>query len=216
LENLYSDAVVVSSGSHNVGGIVGRYGDAADSSDKTALRWVSGCQFNGQIYLTGGVQYIGGMFGQAFRANNFKLTDCLFSGEILYKGTQASPYIGGMFAGTGSIHIVMENCVSTGTITNAGSATDSIGMLVAVLNGTTISKVENCYATNGGPFNRTFGSVSGTALTPAVDAYIVSVDSLKVTTEAALLQKLPLLAGQTESAWTCVTNGTPVLKYFAE
>ena len=217
VSNLYSDAVLVAYGSHNAGGIFGRYGDAADSSDKAQLRTISECWFDGQINITGGMTWIGGLIGQTFRANNFRISDCLFSGEINLNGTSTSPTVGGIYAGNNTnVNIVMENCVVTGTINSNGTATSGVGSIVGTVNGTAISAFNNCYATSGGPLNKAFATVTGTAFTPASADYIVSADSLKVTTEQALLAKLPLLEGQTESAWVCTKNGTPILKTFAE
>jgi len=217
VSNLYSDAVLAAYGSHNAGGIFGRYGDAADSYDKAQLRAISGCWFNGQINITGGMTWIGGLIGQTFRANNFRISDCLFSGEINLNGTSTSPTVGGIYAGNNTnVNIVMENCVMTGTINSNGTATSGVGSIVGTVNGTAISAFNNCYATSGGPLNKAFATVTGTEFTPASADYIVNVDSLKVTTEQALLAKLPLLEGQTESAWVCTKNGTPVLKTFVE
>jgi len=216
IENVYSDAIVYSTYStgawngKSLGGIVGHMDTPAAGITHT----VSQCWFNGRIYYSGLNQQIGGIAGKIYdsHGSTFELYDCLFSGDIYMTSTSSYRDGAGILSGVngtaGLAQVNMKNCLNTGTIKGTGSW--GIGAALQAAKGGTIS---HCYAVESSVYPRAFYDTGSISIS---NQGVVTEASLKFTTEEELVEKLPLLAGQTESAWVCVEGSTPVLKSFAD
>ena len=216
VENVYSDAVIYSTYStgawsgKSLGGIVGHMDTSAAGSTHT----VSKCWFDGRIYYSGANQQIGGIAGKIYddHGSTFELYDCLFSGDIYMTSTSGYRDGAGIVSGVngkgGLAQVNMKNCLNTGTMKGTGSW--GIGAALQAAKGGTIS---HCYAVESSVYPRAFYDTGSISIS---NQGVVTADSLKFATEEALLEKLPLLTGQTESAWVCVEGSAPVLKGFAD
>jgi hypothetical protein len=220
LENVYSDAIIVSGGQAK-GGITG----FIQSVDNTVEHVLSKCWFNGQVYSTAAGGYgIGAMTGQMYdeTSSKFTFTDCLFSGEIINKGDNW-PNIGGVigYCTTGSPKVTIDNCIITGEIipntTNLGGVGGCLGYTPKLTSG---GYMNNSYTTTDSGCSKIVGSDAGSIVIKC-DKAAVDKSTLLLKTQEELLAKLPLLSGQEESPWMCYVDeegnalGTPLLKTFA-
>ena len=127
IENVYSNAHIVSAGNY-VGGIVGAITDNFTHD-------LTNCWYDGYIETSG--RHCGGMTGAVW-AGSTTLTDCLFTGTIVSKSTEAEPNVGGMIGSTGSGSgdsivsptVQLVTCLSAGTIDASAGTTAYIGSLV--------------------------------------------------------------------------------------
>lgn len=216
VENVYSDAVIYSTFStgtwngKSLGGIVGHMDTLTAGSTHTIL----GCWFDGRIYYSGANQQIGGIAGKIYdsQGSKFELYDCLFSGDIYMTSTSSYRDGAGIISGvngTGGVaEVYMKNCLNTGTMKGTGSW--GIG---AALQGAKGGSISHCYAVESSVYPRAFYDTGSISIS---NQGVVTKASLIFADESAMLEKLPLLTGQKESAWMCYEDSTPVLKTFAD
>lgn len=129
--NVYSDAILVGTGSKYIGGFLG-YKNAAQTT-------VQNCWFNGTIDCST-VNTIGGIVGNADSGTTLVISNCLVSGTV--KGNN---YIGGIL-GNGAITASgcqIENCLVTGSVSGASTVDAMAGSLSIPANYT----FSNCYTT---------------------------------------------------------------------
>lgn len=221
IENVYSDAIVHSTYSkdtwsgQSLGGIVGHM----DTTTAGETHVVSGCWFDGQIYYAGANQQLGGIAGKIYdeKGSRFEIYDCLFSGDIYMTSTSGyrdgAGIVSGVAGTAGKAEVNIQNCLNTGTIKGTGSW--GIGAALQSAKGGTIS---HCYAVESSVYPRAFYDTGKIAIS---NQGVVKAADFKFATESALLAKLPIRTGQTESLWTCYVDeagnalGTPILKMFA-
>jgi hypothetical protein len=152
LENVYSDAVVVSDGAE-FGGIAGR-----------AEGTISNCWFDGEVYstkTTAGYMKQGGVVGTVWSQTGsgkakrpVTIQNCLNTGKIVHN---IAPNASGTVAGVGGIlggdrgysEVTIKNCVDAGEIVT--KQTNGVGSVVGCINmstkglGYSKGTIENCY-----------------------------------------------------------------------
>jgi len=221
IENVYSDAIIHNSHStgvwdgHSLGGLIGEM----DTPTAGKKHTISKAWFDGEIYYDGANQQIGGITGVIYdeTGSTFEFYDCLFSGKIEMTSTQGYRDGAGIISGllpAGSAckaKLNMANCLNTGEIIGAGS----YGIAAAVQHGNGGS-IKDCYAIENPVYSKAFyqtGSIT------VGNNGVLSKTEMKFATDAALLAKLPLLSGQSESPWMCnklaLVPDTPLLKAWA-
>jgi hypothetical protein len=229
IQNVYSEAYVVADCSW-AGGFVGRMQTKPGPT-------VKNCWYNGNLYVIdyddqGGRGLYGGIVGDfevdASEGYN-TLTNCLFSGTIKMKekGTATNEaFVGGIGGGgrNSTRPVKMTNCLSLGEISVTGNNVGAlIGYVARGTVGTKTSVVTGCYATNeycAKPFHTidTDCTIEGNtydATTYANGYYGMMVNKTAILGDLAKTN-MPLLINETNTAWECVENGTPILSYFAD
>ena len=226
LENVYSDAVVVVSGSgtKTSGKLFGRIEGGGTVS-------IEGCWSDGELIIDGGGNYVAGFIGYFNMAagGNFTLRNCLNSADIVSTTGDAN-YLGGYIGSTGNtaVTITMTDCLDVGSVKKVGSTISQVGSFIgfnnessATWNGVVkgdkdaecrVYSIGNAYANNSA-VNKTIGNVGSTGYTQK--QFLTTRTELLATTE----EQLETLFGEGQTAWECdsVSNntdrGTPILSH---
>jgi hypothetical protein len=218
MTNVYSNAVVESA-NEEVGGLVGRFG-------ATYTKTISKCWFDGIVF--GHNLYAGGIVGQVNMGNK-TISDCLFTGTVNndWAGTNY-PHTGGIAGGvyyskpndsTVATTLNLKNCLSIGTMKVKGTST--VGAVVGrFANGSgtavTYGTIENVYFTAStyslAISTNSQGDITGTT-TNIGETHFNKVEQSAITGTAATAA---LTGFDFTNTWSTMTDGTPVLKYFAQ
>ena len=149
--------VTISSGTHRVGGLVGRLGTAAST--------ISGCSVSGTVT---GVNYVGGMVGRNHVNSGVSITDCHVKGST--SSINGTSIIGGIIGEGGGVTEI-TSCSTAGTLkTPATGANEQafVGGIAGRLNGSikkSWSAMNLTYTTNrqkalGGLVGGSFGAIT--------------------------------------------------------
>lgn len=114
IENVYSDAIVISNGSQ-AGGIVGRVWDADSSGVEDAVQ-VSNCWFDGEVHLRGeNTMYAGGIVGWQVRGD-VEIDHCLNTGIVSSEKPKGAVQVGGIIGMTGGTTVSITDCLNVGKL----------------------------------------------------------------------------------------------------
>ena len=207
VRNVYSNAIIVSYGSQ-AAGIAGRTYDVDAATDsKKDMVEVSGCWFDGELYMArNGIMHGAGMVGR-LTAGDLKISNCLNTGTITSETDDRGVHVGGIFGtayGEGVLEIT--DCL------NAGDFVVKRDLCVGSVIGrgwdkTTTIKVTNTYTTEES-FMRGIGNALESKL---IGDVICMPEQYYLGTEC---YKWSLL--DYENYWSARKNDTPSLKYFED
>ncbi len=212
VENVYSDAVLVSSNATAyVGGLVGRLSPKdktiKDGDNKAAITephlLYKNCWFDGEINSSStGAANIGGIMGALNNTYRLDMINCLYTGTINNASTSA--YVGGLFSrNVNAMWMELTNCLTTGEF---NVATNAKGGLFATAQHPTLGWLEmsNCYTSA----TKAWNANGFTAYTAA--------DCQKTTEQLATANVNTLFPGH-NGAWVNNVEDaqTPILSAFA-
>ena len=195
IENIYSDAVVVSS-NKRVGGLVGQ---------TSKVTTIQNCWFDGSVESTYGSTdvLVGGLVGLVqSEGTQCQILNCMNSGTVSATATSdMAPEVGGLLGGKytnkAASVLTVKNCFNIGTVNGPSGVTGDFGAFVGYnANGT----FENVYATTE--------SCSNTKTKPSGTEMVDAADVLGGKASEALSGL------DFENAWATVTSYTPVLASF--
>ena len=136
-----------------IGGIIGYISSYSSNYDSS----VKNCANYGTVTFSGidSYSYLGGIVGYSFSISSFNkvyIQNCLNYGSIVHNGTTYSwLYVGEITAG--SNYIVIENCVSAGTISSNNQRMEYIGSFVGVVKSQ--ANVTHSFWTSNADYNTT-------------------------------------------------------------
>ena len=207
LQNVYSNATVVSCGSQ-AGGLVGRVNDN-DEDKKADKAVISNCWFDGTLTLTGETTIQGGgIVGRLFRGD-LELTHCLNTGSISSDATGRAVQLGGIVGAANGIGTFnLTDSLNTGKITVAydNGAGSVIGRTSCDEKNDRIVNIKNTYASTES-YKSTFGNNTNV---------IINGGTIPL--------KEKMLTGYTAYQWTTLDfaknwaveeTSTPILQVFA-
>ena len=140
-ENIYSDAIVVSNGCNQTGGMIG-----ATSTSKGVT--MKNCWFDGSVTCNAKKSYLGGLIGRV--ANTSTITNCLNTGEVTHNGSVTTNGAGG-FVGYVDNSSVSTTKVDINHSINAGTVTVASGKYYGLFVGYAAGTVN---ATNSHSLNK--------------------------------------------------------------
>ncbi len=215
LQNIYSNAVVDSTG-HFAGGIVGQlWNSTSTTSNRTK---VSNCWFDGEVFISSH-NMCGGIFG-GLANGYFAMEDCLNTGKINHSGSSygwiggiggrlygfTTRWNGGAAVDSAKYGLLMANCLNVGEVTNSSIA--SVGSIIGAAVGGTVA-LNNVYATNEsyayGDDKQPIG-IGSYATQPNL------VNEADITGDSATTYFAPLSVENT--AWVVQEGSTPILSIF--
>ena len=207
LENVYSNATVVSCGSQ-VGGIIGRVNDN-DTDGKEDKVIVKNCWFDGTLTMTGvETIYGGGITGRLFRGD-LDMSNCLNTGAISSEAKDRATQVGGLIGAvndygtlnlTGSLSagaISTQYDIGTGAVVGRVSCDDATIRTV---------NIEDTYATEN-----SYKVALGTSTAYTSKGVVVTMPNAMLTGYKAY-QWTEL---DFEDSWAVVKDKTPVPQVFA-
>lgn len=208
VQNVYSNATIISYGSQ-AAGIAGRTYDvdSANDSNKEDKVEVSGCWFDGELYMAkNGIMHGAGMVGR-LTAGDLIISNCLNTGTIKSETDDRGVHVGGIFGtayGKGILEVT--DCL------NAGDFVVKRDLCVGSVIGrgwdkTVTIKVKNTYTTEES-FMRGIGNALESKL---IGDVIRMPEQYYLGTEC---YKWSLL--DYEKYWSARKNDTPSLKYFED
>ena len=148
-DSIYTDAIVQSHG----GGIAGFLGIFNNAGTTT----ITNCWFDGTINMLGksyhGAGFVGDINGSSYK---LEMNNCLFTGTINFKSTDANYRVGGLIGGVREgAQVTLSDCVSAGEInsTNESKTGTVVGSLenvstskVTITAGNTVYSTSECYS----------------------------------------------------------------------
>ena len=195
LENIYSDAIVVSS-NKRVGGLVGQ---------ASKVTTIQNCWFDGSVSSTHTSTDVlaGGLVGLVqSEGTQCQILNCINSGTVSATATSdAGPEVGGLLGGKytnkSTSILTVKNCLNIGTVNGPASVSSDFGAIVGYnANGT----YENVYAT---------AECCENAKTKPTGTETVAMADILGTSAKSNLKGLDF-----EKVWATVTAYNPVLKVF--
>ena len=203
IQQVYSDAYIYSYGEANggIGGLI------------TSKLTLEECWFDGTV--VGEKRSNGGMIGWVDRQGNVTINNCLNSGQIEFYGTGGSKtggFIGGVseftYRSDVSIVTIKDSLTSGEIITPLGAA--YTGAAVGAVRGSGALTFENTYAivsTENEYSEITLGFCDGKLTGNAIPRFRETLNGVGGYQWTNL---------DFDNYWSCVENGTPILKCFSE
>ena len=209
LENVYSDAIVVSYG-QQAGGLVGRINDKdADTDEKKDKAVIQNCWFDGSFSMKGEkTQYGGGLVGRIFRGD-LDMSHCLNTGSVSSEAKDTALQLGGLI---GAVHDVgtlnLTDSLNIGTlhVTSNNGVGSIIGRTSCTEEKDRIINIKDTYALKNSHSNL-IGSVTKSAVNGGA---IPLPEELLTSYKAYQWTSLDFA-----DYWAVVETGTPILKQFA-
>ena len=155
LEGVYSNAIVVSNGANQVGGLVG-IANYQDLTHETTVN-IKNCWFDGKVIGLGTAYQLGGIAGSIGRGSGdftasksiINFTNCLMSGDIINEGTGTYQYTGGIFGDSNkaNLRVNITECLVAGTITTIKH--EGVGSVFGALrHSSSVCTLTDTYAAN--------------------------------------------------------------------
>lgn len=210
LENIYSNATVISNGSR-VGGIAGMPNGSKNSEGNLTTSTIKNCWFDGEVRLHGKyARYAGGIAGQSMQGT-IELIHCLNSGKVSNERPDAGEFLGGIIGSeqNGNQTILIEDCLNVGTVTGK-----NWNMIGAIVGGTNTSSstynIINTYALDTSCVNPSGATVLATRWKGTLNSAAMALSKEELTGfEPFKWTEL------NATHWVPIANGTPELKYFS-
>jgi len=210
MENIYSNALVISNGSR-VGGIAGMPNGSKDSTGNLTTSTMKNCWFDGEVRLVGNyARYAGGIAGQSMQGT-IELIHCLNTGKVSNERPDAGEFLGGIMGSeqNGGQTILIEDCLNVGTVT--GKNWNMIGAIVGgTSTGSGVYNIVNTYALDTSCVNPKGATVLANHYKGTLNSAAVSM------TQDELSGYEPFRWTELDANhWVPIANGTPELKYFS-
>lgn len=178
-ENIYCDAkIVVSNTTSSINSVGGIIGICYAKNTEAKTRNLKSVWYDGDITVNGLVLDVGGIVGCAYEDESFVMTDCLYTGNIVYNYTGTPtisetnfttyPCVAGLIAYQSNKltarKMLLTNCIVGGTITVTGTETGTVsGYLLGRASTKNTSAITNCHVTctltvNGTASTKNIGS----------------------------------------------------------
>lgn len=204
IENVYSDAIVVSHGSQ-AGGIVGRVSDSDSTGVEDAIQ-VTNCWFDGEVHLKGeNSMYAGGVVGWQVQGD-VEITNCLNTGVVSSEKPKGAVQVGGIIGLTGGATARISDCLNVGKLDVKYGA--CVGSIIGRARGEEQKVVlDNVYATE-----QSYKKTIGTSSTAIITGGVIQLDDSWLKGENAY--KFTEL--DFAKYWAIVKEDTPVLQAFAK
>ena len=207
-ENVYSDAVMVTSNS-DCGGLVGRM-----TGVSTILNEFNNCWYDGQINITGSGNDYGGFVAQIYKFSDngsagLTMKNCLNSGEIIHNSSATNLNTGG-FIGAANQKIAffkMTNGIDVGNVYLLQSGTTYAGACVGNGNGGT----EGGSPVHSYSLGNLYSQGNKTDVMVGGGSYVYTRIALK--TEAEIKQ---IVETDLQDSYVVQKDGKIALKYFAQ
>ena len=197
LENIYSDAVIVSAGKF-VGGLIGRVIEKGENQ-------ITNCWFDGTITMKGAnASEVGGLVG-AYTVEDAinAIQHCLSTADIECMGKQ----VGGIVGNLGSNSFLnLIDTMYTGTLKYDTNYYDKVGSAIGVITGGSSAIIKDTYTVDE-IANRTIGTTSGYQ-----EGSAIAISATELTGVGGY-QWTTL---DFENYWSAQTDEMPILTYFAE
>lgn len=197
LENIYSDAVIVSAGKF-VGGLIGRVIEKGENQ-------ITNCWFDGTITMKGAnTSEVGGLVG-AYTVEDAinAIQHCLSTADIECMGKQ----VGGIVGNLGSNSFLnLIDTMYTGTLKYDTNYYDKVGSAIGVITGGSSAIIKDTYTVDE-IANRTIGTTSGYQ-----EGSAIAISATELTGVGGY-QWTTL---DFENYWSAQTDEMPILTYFAE
>ncbi|MBQ8804017.1 MAG: hypothetical protein IJZ53_10305 [Tyzzerella sp.] len=197
LENIYSDAVIVSAGKY-VGGLIGRVIEKGENQ-------ITNCWFDGAITMKGAdASEVGGLVG-AYTVEDAinAIQHCLSTADIECMGKQ----VGGIVGNLGSNSFLnLIDTMYTGTLKYDTNYYDKVGSAIGVITGGSSAIIKDTYTVDE-IANRTIGTTSGYQ-----EGSAIAISATELTGVGGY-QWTTL---DFENYWSAQTDEMPILTYFAE
>jgi len=204
IENVYSNAIVVSHG-NQAGGIVGRVSDSDSSGVEDAIQ-VTNCWFDGELHMKGeNTMYGGGVVGWQVQGD-VEIAHCLNTGIVSSEKPKGAVQVGGIIGLTGGATARITDCLNVGMLDVKYGA--CVGSIIGRARGEE-QKVylENVYATE-----ESYKKTIGTSSTAIISGGVVQLDDSWLKGENAYKYTDLDFA----KYWAMVKEDTPVLQQFAK
>jgi len=210
LENVYSNAIVTSSGTQ-VGGIFGRTNDNdADEKDDSVV--ITNCWFDGEVRMKGnGGRHAGGFIGMVVQGD-LDISHCLNTGICSAEAVNIGVHLGGFIGNTMNGGVInMTDCLSAGKIEAAYKI--CVGSVFGrATNEERIINLSNVYATKESYGVTFYGTGEGGVTSAEVNGIVIMIPK-KLATGISAYQWTYL---DFAKHWAIVQDGTPILKTFAK
>lgn len=197
LENIYSDAVIVSAGKY-VGGLIGRVITKGENQ-------ITNCWFDGTITMKGAnASEVGGLVG-AYTVEDAinAIQHCLSTADIECMGKQ----VGGVCGNLGSNSFLnLIDTMYTGSLEYDTNYYDKVGSAIGVITGGSSAIIKDTYTVDE-IANRTIGTTSGYQ-----EGSAIAISATELTGVGGY-QWTTL---DFENYWSAQTDEMPILTYFAE
>jgi len=197
-KNIYTDAILNNTGGGHTGGILGMQ----LWNDTT----IENCWFDGQITDPG--RRIGGILGYSSN-NKATIAHCLFTGSITRNCAKDETIVAlaGGIVGTARGTMLINDCLSVGTLSTKRTKTDVMGSLIGETVKECDIKLQNIYASSN-VWTKAIGSNGSKAKTSS--CYVLA-DVYFKGENASLLTELDF-----KNYWAVVKDSAPELKTFAK
>lgn len=203
IENVYSNAIVISHGSQ-AGGIVGRVWDD-DSSGVEDANQVSNCWFDGEVHLKGeNTMYAGGIVGWQVRGD-VEITHCLNTGVVSSEKPKGAVQVGGIIGMTGGTGVSINDCL------NVGKLDVKYGACVGSIIGRAREEEQTVTLNNVYATEDSYAKTIGTSSPAKIIGGVIQMDQSWLKGENAY--KFTDL--DFKNYWAMVKDKTPVLQSFA-
>ena len=204
-ENIYSEAVVVSNGCNQVGGLLG-----ATSTSKGVT--MTNCWFAGSVTCNAQKSYFGGLIGRV--ANTSTITNCLNTGDVTHNGSVNTNGVGGFVgyvdkSSVSTTTLNINHSVNAATVTVAGG--QYYGLFVGKGDGTV--NATNSHSLNKSGYTFVYNK-SNDAYSTCGRYTAAEVAGDKVLSQAKIGKLFTEDAAK--GYWSTNANGFPVLTTFVK